>query len=166
MPLMEGQILDIGSTGFAHPEPIEPEQHRQSRVALVAALCCEQEGTQLPTIEASTLRWMDLRTPDVLGWVGAHPSVDVGEPVEAAHGRQPAVDRGRSKAPLFHGRSVELDVRPLRLQHGETDVGGPLQEAPEVEAMRIERSSVVASEEGGGRHLRFIETGVLDDDGQ
>ena len=44
MPLMEGQILDVGSAGFAHPEPIEPEQHGQSRVALVAALGREQEG--------------------------------------------------------------------------------------------------------------------------
>ena len=144
MPLMEGQILDIGSTGFADPQPIEAEQYRQCGMALVAALGCEQEGAQLPAIEAPALRRMDLGTPDVLGGVGAHPAVDVGEPVEAAHGGQPSVDGRGSKASLLHGRPVELDVRSLRLQDCETDVGGPLEECPEIETVGIERSCVAA----------------------
>jgi hypothetical protein len=81
MPLVEGQILDIGSTGFADPQPVEAEQYRQGGMALVAALGCEQEGAQLSAIEASTFGWVDFRTPDVLGGVSAHPAVDVGKPV-------------------------------------------------------------------------------------
>jgi hypothetical protein len=47
----------------------------------------------------------------------------------------------------------------LRLQDGETDVCGPLEEYPEIETVRIERSAVVPGEEGCGCNLSFVEAG-------
>jgi hypothetical protein len=166
VPLGEGQILDVGSARFADPKPVEAEEHGQSGMILVAALGCEEKGSQLPAIQSSPLGRVDLRAPDILGRVGGDPSVNVGEPVEAADGGEAPVDGRRGQALLLRGGAVELDVGSLGFQDGEACVGGPLEEGLQIVAVGIERSSAVSGEKCCRCNLSFIEAGVLDDGGQ
>ena len=73
---------------------------------------------------------MDLRTADALSWVGRDATVDVGEPVEATDGRDPAVDGGGGQTTRFHGADVALDLGPRRAEDLDRLVGGPLEERP------------------------------------
>jgi hypothetical protein len=57
-------------------------------------------------------------------------------------------------------------VRSLRLQDGETRVGGPLEEGPKVVAIGIERAPALPGKKCCRCRLRLIEPGVLDDGGQ
>ena len=97
------------------------------------------------------------------GW--RHPSVDVGEPVEATDRRKLPVDRRRSQAPLLHGGSVQLDVGTLGIEDRQTGVGCPLEEAPQVIAVGIEGPAAVSGQVGHCCHLGLIEERVLDDRG-
>jgi len=166
MPLGEGQVRDVGSARLADPEPIEAEKHGQGGVAFVEVLRREQEGAQLPAIETSPLRGVNLRSSDVLGGVSAHPAVDVGKAVEATDGGQPAVDGGRCKTSLLHRSAVELDVRSLRLQDGQAHVGGPLEECPQIVAISGEGATVVPGKKSCGRDLSLIEARIGNDGGQ
>jgi hypothetical protein len=82
---------------------------------------------------------MDLRASHVLCRVGADPAVDVREPVEAAHRRQPAVDRRGSESSLFHVMTKQLDVRTRRRQDVEPDRGGPSEEEAKILPIRLQR---------------------------
>jgi hypothetical protein len=84
LPLGEGEILDVGSTCLTDPEPVEPEEYSQSGMIPVESLSGEEKRAGLPTVQSPLLGRMDLGPADVPGGVGIHPSVDVGEPVEAA----------------------------------------------------------------------------------
>lgn len=97
MSLSEGEILDVGSARLTHPKPIEAEEDGKRGMALVEALGREEERAQLPAIQASPLRWVDLGSSNVLCGVGVYPAVDVSKAVEAADGGQPSVDGGRRK---------------------------------------------------------------------
>ena len=103
---------------------------------------------------------------DVLGGVGADPTVDVSKAVEATDGGQPAIDSGGSQASLFHHRAIELDMGLLRFQDGEAHVDGPPEECPKVVAIGVKSATVVPGEKRCGRHLRLVEAGVGDDGGQ
>ena len=147
MPLGEGEILDVGSTCLTDPKPVEPEEHGQSGMIPVESLGGEEERAELPAVQSPPLGRVHLGAPDVLGRVGVHPSVDVGESVEAADGRQPSVDGRRGQTLVLHGGAVELDVGSLGFQDGEARISGPLEEGPEVVAVGIERAPVVSGEE-------------------
>ena len=54
----------------------------------------------------------------------------------------------------------------LRLHDGEANVGGPLEERPQVVAIGIERTAEVPGKKSCRCHLGLIEAGVLDDGGQ
>jgi len=53
----------------------------------------EQEPAEFGSVQAAGIRGMDLWAADVLGRVRADAPVDVSEAVEAAHRREPPVDR-------------------------------------------------------------------------
>jgi hypothetical protein len=61
----------------------------------------KEEGAQLAAIEPTSLRGEDPRPTDILGRVGADPSVDVGEPIEPAHRREPSIDGRRRQSSLL-----------------------------------------------------------------
>jgi len=113
---------------------------------------------------------LDLRAAHVLGGVRGDAAVDVSEPVEAARRREAPVDGGGCQSPLLEGSAVQLDVGSGRLQYGQTDVGGPLEERAEIVTVRIERSAAVASKERSGSKLRLIDQylslGCLDQHGR
>lgn len=94
---LHAEVLD-GRACFADSQPVQAEQHGQGGVGAVVVLGGEQEHAELGPVEASSLGGMDLWPSDVLGWVGAHATVDVSEPVEAAHRRQPTINRCRRAA--------------------------------------------------------------------
>jgi len=88
--------------------------------------------------------------------VGRDASVDVSEPVEAAHGREATVDRRRGQAAHFHGGAVQLDVWPRRVQHDQLPVGRPLKERPQVISIGVQGSAAVPSEKRDRCQLRLI----------
>jgi hypothetical protein len=47
-------------------------------------------------------------------------------------------------------------VRPRRCQHVDTGIGSPLEEAPQVMAVCLERSAAVAGEERRNSEVRFV----------
>jgi hypothetical protein len=65
-------------------QTVETKQHRQRRVVVVVLLRREQEHTKLRAVQAACVGRVHLRPTDVMGRIGADPSVDVGEPVEPA----------------------------------------------------------------------------------
>ena len=93
------------------------------------------EHAKLCAVQSSGVGGVDPLAADVLGWVRADAAVDVSEPVEAAHRREPPVDRRRGEPPLLHGTSPQLDVRARRCEHRDVVVGGPLEEAAQVLAV-------------------------------
>jgi hypothetical protein len=80
----------------------------------------------------------------------------VREPVEATHRREATVDRRGREAAVLHPGAEQLDVRPARLHDGDAVVAGPLEEAAQVVAVRIERAAVVAGKERDRSKLRLI----------
>jgi hypothetical protein len=100
---------------------------------------------------------MDLGSAYVLGWVRADASVDVRESVEATDRRESTVDRRGCEAAVLHPGAKQLDMRTACLEHGDAVVGGPLEEAAQVVAVRLERPAAVAGKERDRSKLRFIE---------
>jgi hypothetical protein len=103
---------------------------------------------------------VDLGAADVLGRVRTDPAVDVGEPVEAAHRREPPVNRRRGEPPSLHGASPQLDVRAGRREHGDVVVGGPLEEAAQVLAVGLKGTAAVARQERRRSELRLVEPSI------
>ena len=120
---------------------------RQRSVVSVVLLCGEEEHAELRAIQAARLGRVHLRAADVLGRVGTDAAVDVGEPVEAAHGREASIDRGRRQSALLHPGPEHLDVRTRRAQHFDVVVGRPLEEAAQILPVRLQGPSAVASQE-------------------
>jgi len=143
---LDAEIFDVGGTCFADPQSVQPEQHRERGVVVVDAFCGEQKPAEFLAVEAGALAGVDLGSAYVLGGVGSNVAVDVRESVEAAHGGEPPVDRGRCQSSVFERRPVGLDVWAGRGEHVEFAVGGPLEERAQVVAVRVERVSVVAGE--------------------
>jgi hypothetical protein len=108
MAALHRQVLNVGSTRLRHSQPIETKKHGQRGVIAVEPFGSEQERAQLGTVHAVTLAGRDLGATDVLGRVRRDSSVDVSEPVEAAHRRQPTVNRRGRKPTLFHRGAVQL----------------------------------------------------------
>jgi hypothetical protein len=124
---------------------VQPKQHRQGGVIAVEAFGGEQERAQLPSVHAVALARLDLGSADVLCRVRRDASVDVSEPVEAAHRRETPVNRGGSQPALLERAAVKPDVRAGSLQHGKADVDGPLEEAAEILTIGVERAAAVSS---------------------
>lgn len=143
--------------GFAHPQTVQPEQHRERGVLTVVVLGGEQEHAELRAVQAAGVRRVHLRSADVLRRVRWDGPVDVGEAVEAAHRRQASVDRRGRQAPFFHPDAVQLDVRTRGRQNGELIVGRPLEETAQVVAVGVQRAAAVASEERKRGELRVID---------
>jgi hypothetical protein len=80
---------------------------------------------------------VDLRSADVLGWVRPDAAVDVREPVEPTNRRQVTIDRRRGEPAVLHPGAEQLDMRTARLHDGDAVVGGPLEEAAQVVAIRL-----------------------------
>jgi hypothetical protein len=59
----------------------------------IESLCGVEKRPELLAVEPSTLRGVDLRSADVLGWIGWNPPIDVGEAIEPTDRRQSPVDR-------------------------------------------------------------------------
>ena len=114
MAPLEGHVLDVGVADFAHPQAIQPGEHRQSGMGVVKALRGEQETAEPVSVQPSTLRGMHGGTAQLLGRVGADPAVDVSEAVEPAGGGQAAVDCRSGQATLLRRSSVQLEMRPRR----------------------------------------------------
>jgi hypothetical protein len=125
-------------------------------VGAVVVLGAEQEPSELTAVHGVLLRWLDSWPAHVLGRVRRDAAVDVREPVVAAHRRETSVDRRRGQAALFHGRPVDLDVRPGRCQDHEVLVRGPLKEGAQVLTVGLEGSAAVPGEERRSRQLRLI----------
>ena len=122
----------------------------------VDALGREEEGAQLASVHAAALAGMDLGAAHVLGRVGGDRSVDVGDAVVATNRREATVDRRGGQAPLLEGRAVELDLGAGRLEDGQAQVGGPLEEGEQVVAISVEGPAAVAGQEGDGSKLGFM----------
>ena len=94
---------------------------------------------------------------NVLGWVRADASVDVSDAVKATHRRVSTVDRRRREPAVLHPGAEQLDVCTARLDDGDAVVGGPLEEAAEVVAVRLDRPGAVAGKERDRSKLRLID---------
>jgi hypothetical protein len=105
---------------------------------------------------------VDLGSADVLGRVRADPAVDVSEAVEAAHRREPPVDRRGGEPSFLHGDSPQLDVRPGCGEHGHVMVSGPLEEAAQILAVRLEGAPAVARQERRGSELGLVECDIVE----
>jgi hypothetical protein len=66
---LDGEVLDVGGTGLADPQPVQPEQHGQRGVSPVVLLGGEQEHAELGAIQATSLRCWGLGSAYVLGGV-------------------------------------------------------------------------------------------------
>src|SRR5919106_1622499 len=154
---LKGEVLDVGGTGLADTEPVQAEQHGERGVVTVVLLGGEEEHAKLRAIQTASGRGMDLRSADVPGGVRADASVDVRKPVEPTDRRQATVDRRRGEPAVLHPGTEQLDVRATRPEHGDALVGGPLEEAAQVVAIRLERPAAVAGKERNRSELRFIE---------
>jgi hypothetical protein len=97
-----------------------------------------------------------LRSTDVLRGIRGDSSIDVGEAIEAAHRRQPTINRRRGQSTVFHPASVQLNVGPGRGENGEVDVGCPLEEATEIVAVRVQRAAAVAGQERNSGELGVV----------
>ena len=97
-----------------------------------------------------------LRAPQVLGWVRGDPAVDVSEPVQAAHRREPSVDRRGCEPSLFHVMTEQFDVRACRPADLEPDRGGPGEEEAKILPIRLQGAAAVAGEERNGGQLRLV----------
>ena len=111
----------------------------------------EQEHAKLGSVEPTGVRWMHLRSADVLRRVRSDATVDVREAIEPAHCRESTVDRGGRKPPLIHRGAVELDVRPCRVEDKQLVLGRPLEEGAQVVPVRVQRSPAIAREKRGSR---------------
>jgi hypothetical protein len=157
---IESQILGIGCAGLAHPQAVEAEEHRQGGMVVVVALGGEEEGAQLGAVETPARARVHLGATDVLGRIGTDPPVDMREAVEAADGGESPVD-GRGGQPAFlAGGPPQLEVRPLGFEHRQSDAGAPVEVATQVEAVGLEGSTAVASQEGRPSHVSFLEWAV------
>jgi hypothetical protein len=103
---LEPEVLDVGPTRLTHAQPVETQQHRQGGVVMVVALRGEQERRELGAVEASRVGRMDLGAAHVLRGVRRDVAIDVREPVEATHRRQPPVDRRGRETLLLEPASV------------------------------------------------------------
>jgi hypothetical protein len=160
MTAFDSEVLDVGGARLAHSRSVQPEEHRQGGVGAVVLLGGEQEHAELGAVEASSSRRVHVRPTDVLRGVRGDSSIDVGEAIEAAHRRQPTVDRRRRQSSVFHPASVQLDVGPGRREDGEV-VGGPLEEATKIVAVRVPRAAAVASQECNSGELRIVDDEVF-----
>ena len=61
MTTIESEVFYVGPTGFAHPEAVEPQQHRKGSMVLVESIRDVKEGAELLAIEPSAFSGMDLR---------------------------------------------------------------------------------------------------------
>jgi hypothetical protein len=55
MPVIEGDVLDVRRTRFAHAQSVEPEQNREGRMIVVETFCRAEERPELPSVEPSAL---------------------------------------------------------------------------------------------------------------
>ena len=121
---VEAQVADVGLAGFADPQPIEPEQHRESGALVPALFCCEQEPAEFGAVHPVALARMHLRAADVLCRVRPDPAVDVRKAVQPAHRRKAPIDRRGGEPSLFHVMPEQLDVRARatlgRVREGDT----------------------------------------------
>jgi hypothetical protein len=136
--------------------PFQREQHGQRGVVPVAVLRGEQEDAEFGAIQPAGVGGVDLGSAHVLGGVGADASVDVCEPVEATDRRESTVDRRRREAAVLHPGAEQLDVRPARPHDTDAVVAGPLEEAAQVVAVRLERAAAAAGKERDRSKLRLI----------
>jgi hypothetical protein len=98
-------------------------------------------------IQPASVRCVDLGSADVLGGVGPDAPVDVCESVEATDCREPTVDRRRREPAVLHRAAEQLDVRTARLHDDDAVIAGPLEEAAQVVAIRLERATAVTGKE-------------------
>lgn len=125
---VEAEVADVRLAGFADPQPVEPEQHRESGALATKLFGGEEEPTEFSAVHPVAQARMDLRASNVLCRVRADPPVDVREPVRAAHRRQPSVDRPGREPALLHVMAEQFDVRTCRCEDLEPDRRGPGEE--------------------------------------
>lgn len=101
--------------------------------------CFPQKQSWFTTVHAALGRGMDPRAPHVLGRVRADATVDVGEAVVAADGREPPVDGRWGEASCFHPGPVQLHVGSGRCERCQADVASPLEVLAQIGAVRLER---------------------------
>jgi hypothetical protein len=157
----EAEVLDVRGAGFADPQPVQTEQHRKRGVVAVVLLGGEQEHAKIRAVETAGVRRVHLRSADILRRVRGDAPVNVSEAVEAAHRRQPPVDRRCRQALLLHPASEQLDVWARGRQHSELHVGRPLEEPAQVVPVRVQRVAAVASQETNGGELRIIDDEIV-----
>jgi hypothetical protein len=99
---LEGHVLDVGFAGFADSESVQAEQYGQGCVGMVEAFGGEEEPAELAAVQSAPLGRMDLRTANVLGWVGGDPPVYVGEAVkpQALERRRSIVEAARPRSSI------------------------------------------------------------------
>lgn len=141
----DAEALDVGGARLTHSQPVQPEEHRERGVRAVVLLGGEQEHAELGAVETAGVRRVHVRSADVLRRVRRDAPVDMGEAVEAAHRRQPPVDRRCRAAACLHQGPEQLDVRTRGGQHSELRVGRPLEEPTQVVAVRVQRATAVAT---------------------
>jgi hypothetical protein len=118
----------------------------------------EQKRAEFGAVHPVPLGLGDLGAADVLGGVGRDATVDVREPVVAAHRGQPTVDGGGRQASLFHRHPVELDVGSGRRQRCYSMVAGPLEEPAEIVPVGVEGAAAVAGQERDRRQVSLVRT--------
>ena len=153
MAPVEAEVLGVGSTGLAHPQPVQAEQDGRGSMDGVVAFGREEEPAKLGPVEPTPFARVDLGPARVLRWVRGDPTVDVGEAIEAADGGQAPVDGRGGQTPLLHGAAPQLDVGPLGLKNVETDISAPLKEGAQIVAIGLEGPTAVAGQIRSRSHL-------------
>ena len=155
MPPLDAEVFDIGGTRFGDPQPVQAEQHRQSRVVMVVALRGEQERSEFAAVQPPALGRVNVGAANVLGRVRRDPPVDVGETVEAAHSGPAPVNRRRRQTLFFEPTAIQLDMRPGRFEHRHAHLGGPGKEPAQIVAVGVKGPAAVAGQERRRSNLSF-----------
>ena len=72
----EREVLDVGGAGFADPEAVQAQEHRERGVVVVEAFGGEQERAEFSAVQPASLARMDPRSADVLGrFLAIRPSM-------------------------------------------------------------------------------------------
>jgi hypothetical protein len=82
---LEGEVFDVGGARLADSKSVEAEENGERGVGVVVALGGEQEGAELGAVQPTCLGVVNLGAMNVLGGDRRDATVDVREPVEAAH---------------------------------------------------------------------------------
>jgi len=164
---LEAEGLDVGSQGFADPEPIDGQQRDQGVLCRPAEAGGYEEGADLVAVEAGGVGLVVEAGPtDMNGRGSVEEAVLFGVAVEPGHRGQASGDGGPGPAELFEVAGEALDVSSADIEQAQLAALAPGDELAQIEGVGVTGQPAVAGQEAGeGELLGLAEHAVGDDDG-